>query len=104
MEGAGDRVQPLDFPDQQPVPAQHTQPVEVHGNFIEAIAPSDVTGHHPRINRGSGAGNQRHPQARNRTHGEATQHLDVGMPATGEDEVVNNGLKRLQGLGYFGSN
>ena len=104
VEGAGDRIQPLDLRDQQPVSAQHTQPVEIDGDVIEVIASGDVTGHHPGVDRGSGAGNKRHPKTRDRAHGEATQHLHVGVPATGENKIMNNGLKRLQRLGYFGSN
>jgi hypothetical protein len=54
--------------------------------------PGDITRQHPGIGRLDIAGDEADAHTRERPHAKALQDMDMGMPATDQDEILGNRL------------
>ncbi len=76
--------------DDHPRPGAPGQRQDVDLQLVGAVLAGDEARHHARVDGDRRVHHQRQPAARRRLHGEAAQHLDVGVAAADEDEVAES--------------
>src|SRR6516162_7491543 len=74
----------------QPRPGKAREPAEIDVALLKGVMPGDTARQHARIGRLDVAADQRDPHARHRPHAKGLQHMDMGMPAADEDEVLSD--------------
>ena len=74
----------------QPRPGKARQPHQVDVAFVETVMPGDIAGQHSRIGRFDIAGDEGDAHPGHRPHAEALQHMDMGMPAADQNEILSN--------------
>ena len=74
----------------QPRAGEARQPAEVDMALVEIVVAGDPARQHARIRGLDIAGDQRHPHARHRPHAKALQHMDMGMAAADEHQILSN--------------
>src|ERR1700730_2207688 len=66
------------------------KPAEIDVAFLKSIMPGNITRQHARIGRLDVAGDEGDPDAGHRADAQALQHMDMGMPAADENEVLSD--------------
>jgi hypothetical protein len=65
------------------------EPAEIDVAFLKGVTPGNITRQHARIGRLDLAGDEGDADAGRRPHAKALQHMDMGMPAADENEVLS---------------
>ena len=68
--------------------------------FTTGAPPGDIARQHARIGRLDIAGDQGQPQPGHRPHAKAFQHMDMGMAAADEDEILSDRYALLHRVHY----
>jgi hypothetical protein len=78
----------------QPRPGEPREAHEIDMAFVKSVKPGDIAGQHAGVGRLDVAGNEGQTDPGGRVHAKALQHMDMGMAATDEDEILSdrNGL------------
>ncbi len=74
----------------QPRAGKPRQPAEVDVAFVEIVMAGDPARQHARIGGLDIAGDQGHAHPGHRPHAKAFQHMDMGMPAADEHEILGD--------------
>ena len=74
----------------QPRAGKAREPAEIDVAFLKGVMPGDIAGQHARIGRLDIAADQRDPHPRHRPHAKALQHMDMGMAAADENEILSD--------------
>ena len=74
----------------QPRAGKAREPAEIDMAFLKRVMPGDIAGQHARIGCLDIAADQGDPHSGQRPHAKALQHMDMGVAAAHEDEIVSD--------------